>query len=112
MKQIFAKRFLQFWEKLKNCEKAAVRDTISKIISTVKTTTGKNLAELGLLLNKPADQLSPTDASKIVFSKVEDENKYRVNFINELIDVKHGKLEVADFQDSELEEIMEFLCSS
>jgi hypothetical protein len=57
-------------------------------------------------------QLVNPDASKIVFAKVEDENNYRVKFIYELIDVKHGKLEVADFQDSELEEIMEFLCSS
>ena len=43
---------------------------------------------------------------------MENEDKYKVNFINELIDVKHGKLEVDNFEDSELEEIMKFLCSS
>ena len=71
----------------------------------MNTATGKNIAEVGPLLNKPVGQLSPVDASKIVFAKIEEENMYRVNFINKLIDV-------ADFQNSELEEIMEFLWES
>ena len=80
--------------------------------SNVKTTTGKNLAELGILLNKPASELSPADASLVDFSKIDDANKYRVDFIEELLDVKHGKLEVDGFLESELEIIMDFLCTS
>ena len=78
----------------------------------MKTTTVKNLAELGLLLNKPAGELSPCDASLIEFAKISDENKYRVNFIEELLNVKHGRLEVDGFLDSELQQIVDFLCTS
>ena len=112
VKQVFAKRFLQFCEKLKNCQKVVIKDTFEKIKSNVKTTTGKNLAELGLLLNKPAGELSPCDASLIEFAKISDENKYRVNFIEELLNVKHGRLEVDGFLDSELQQIVDFLCTS
>ena len=81
-------------------------------MNNVKTTTGKNLAELGQLLNKHPWDLSPSDASRIEFEKVADEDIYKINFIKELIDVKHGKLEVEGFLDDELDQIVEFLCTS
>ena len=112
VKQVFAKRFLQFCDKLQKSPKVAVRDTFEKVKANVKTTTGKNLVELGLLLNKPIGNLSPHDAASIEFARVADEEKFRINFIKELIDVKHGDLEVAGFLDDELEEIVEYLCTS
>ena len=68
--------------------------------------------ELGLLLNKHISDLSPHDAANIEFARVADEDKFRINFIKELIDVKHGKLEVEGFLDDELDQIVEFLCTS
>jgi hypothetical protein len=107
VKQVFAKRFLQFCDKLEKSPKVAVRDTFEKVKANVKTTTGKNLVELGLLLNKPISDLSPHDAARVA-----DEDKFRINIIKELIDVKHGKLEVEGFLDDELDQIVEFLCTS
>ena len=112
VKQVFAKRFLQFCDQLRKCQKVAVRDTFEKIKSNVTTTTGKNLAELGQLLNKSPGDLSPSDAPNIEFERVADEDAYKINFIKELIDVKHGKLEVNGFSNDELEQIMDFLCTS
>ena len=43
VKQVFAKRFLQFCDKLEKSPKVAVRDTFEKVKANVKTTTGKNL---------------------------------------------------------------------
>ena len=57
--------------------------------------------ELGLLLNKLISDLSPHDAANIEFARVK-----------ELIDVQHGNLEVEGFPDDELEQIVEFLCTS
>ena len=78
----------------------------------MRTTTGKNLAELSILLNKPAHQLSPCDASDIFLAKIDDEQKYRVDFIKELLDIRHGNLEVDGFSHDELEMLLEYLCVS
>ena len=112
VKQVFARRFLNFCEKLSKSKKAVVRDTFEKTKFNIKTTTGKNLAELGHLLNKSVKDLSPSDAGNIVFAKVDDENQYKIDFIKEIIDVKHGNLEVDGFSQDELEELLEFLCTS
>ena len=112
LKQVLIKRFLQFCEKLRVCTKSVVRDTFEKIKVDVRTTTGKNLAELGILLKKPISELSPVDANLADYVQVEDENSFRIDFIKELIDVKHGVLNVEGFESNELEVIMEFLCTS
>ena len=81
VKQVLAKRFLKFCEQLRKSSKVVVRDTFEKIKSNILTTTGRNLAELGLLLGKPASELTPSDASNIELAVIEEENKYRVDFI-------------------------------
>ena len=103
VKQVFASRFLKFCENLK----ISIRDTFKKVKFNIKATTGNNLPELGELLNKPFDELIPSDASNIVFAKFDDANKYRINFIKEIIDVKHGALEVNGFSQEELEEVLD-----
>ena len=49
-----------------------VRDTFKKIESNVMTTSGRNLAELGLLLHKPASEPTPCDASEIQLKVILD----------------------------------------
>ena len=83
VKQVFASIFLKFCEKLSNSPKISIRDTFEKVKFNIKTTTGNNLAKLGELLNKPVNELSPSDASNIVFAKVDDANKYRIKFIKD-----------------------------
>ena len=112
LKQVLIKRFLQFCEKLRVCSKEVVRETFEKIKKDVRTTTGKNLAELGILLKKPISELSPADANLVEYAPVEDANSFKIDFIKELIEVKHGELNVDGFEKSELEMIMEFLCTS
>ena len=85
--------------------------TLTGVVEWRKT-PGRNLAELGLLLGKPASELTPSDASNIELAVIEEENKYRVDFIKEIIDVKHGNLEVDGFTNEELDSIVDFLCTS
>ena len=79
MKQVFAQRFLKFCDKLKNSKKAVIRDTFNKIKLDVRTITGKNLAELSELVNKPVNNLTHSDASEVTYEAIEDEQKYRID---------------------------------
>ena len=82
------------------------------ILAYFPATSGKNLAEPGQLLNKPPGDLSLSDAFCIEFDKVAVEHLNRTNFIKELIEVKHGNLDVNIFFNDELEQIVDFLCTS
>ena len=112
VKQVFAQRFLKFCDKLKNSKKAVIKDTFNKIKLDVRTTTGKNLAEFSELVNKPVTNLSYSDASEVTYEAIDDEQKYRIDFIQEIIDVRNSKLDVDGFSEAELDQILEHLCTS
>jgi hypothetical protein len=54
-------------------------------------------------------RLKPRDV-KEKYRNLPDNEKYRVGFIKELIDVKNNQLEVIRFDDEELEAILQYLC--
>ena len=58
------------------------------------------------------DDFCPSDSELIQYHPIADENKWRVNFILEAIDVRLDKNDVAGFEDEEIEEILEYLCCS
>jgi hypothetical protein len=112
LKQILALRFLNFCDKLRNCKKEPVRNTFMKLMNNVNSTTGSNLKEISLLVNKRVDDLSPRDASEILYHPVSNQKEFRVNFIWELLNVKDDQLEVVGFSEDELGMILEHLCTS
>ena len=112
LKQILGFRFLNFCEKLKTCKKEAVRTIFSKLMLDVRTTTGSNLKEIALLLNKRVEDLSPSDANAIEYHPIRIEDRYRVDLTWELLNVKHGNLEVDGFSEDELEMILHHICTS
>ena len=112
VKQVLAKRFLKFCEDLKNSKKAVIRDTFEKIKVDIRSTTGRNLAELAQLLGKPIMRLTPNDADLIIYEKADSNEEYRIEFVREVIDVKAGILEVEGFDEEELSLILDCLCTS
>ena len=78
----------------------------------VRTTTGSNLKEIALLLNKRVEDLSPSDANAIEYHPIRIEDRYRVDLTWELLNVKHGNLEVDGFSEDELEMILHHICTS
>ena len=112
VKKVFAKRFLQFCESLKNCSKGVVRNTFMKVSLDVRSTTGYNLAELSSMLTKPAKKLHPLDARRLEYENICDEDTYRIPFVVELLDVLHDNIHVEGFSYEELNSILHYLCTS
>jgi hypothetical protein len=56
-------------------------------------------------------RLQPSDV-KVKYRNPPENEKYRVGFIKELIDVKNNQLDVDGFDDEELEAILQHLCVS
>ena len=55
--------------------------------------------------------LKPSDVKK-KYRILPENEKYRVGFIKEIVDVKNNQLEVEGFDDEELEAILQHLCVS
>ena len=48
----------------------------------------------------------------MVFEEIDDREKWKIDFINEISDVKFNQLDVEHFSREELDEILNFLCTS
>ena len=89
---------------LRSLQKVAEYDTLS--------VTGSNLRRIMLKTDiQDVRRLKPNDV-KVKYRNLPENEKYRVGFIKELIDVKNNQLEVIGFDDEELEAILQHLCVS
>ena len=58
------------------------------------------------------DQLSRADVKYMIYMPVTEQDRWKLNIVNELIDVKWGESVVEGFDDEEINAIIEELCTS
>ena len=113
LKTILIERFLNFTIQIANSEKIALKNVFNFIKNDARSTTGKNLRSILLLLDKnDIDDLSPQDASKILYKEVPENELWRIALVKELIDIRQGVLEVEGFSEDELVTILNYTCTS
>ena len=64
-----------------------------------------------LLANKSRVEELETSEVIVEYHEIEDSEKWRVDFIREVVEFKLGELKVDGFTAKELEEIQDFLCT-
>ena len=108
LKSMLIKRFLNFTNSPKN----SVRHLFNHVQNDVQSICGSNLRNIRLILGKDDQyKLVPSDARDINYFPVDDENRWRIDFLKELVDLKHGDLTVGLNHD-EIDEIIENICTS
>ena len=66
-----------------------------------------------LLVGKTTvDEVKKVDAEKIEYFPINEADRWKVNVIKEIIEVKNKHLDIANFELEELEEILTHLCTS
>ena len=58
------------------------------------------------------DQLCPEDYSLIRYAEIKEEQRWAVEMIKELIDVKWGEMKVDGFSSDELSYILDDICTN
>ena len=113
LKCAIQKRFVTFTDKLKMSPKMVVRN-INKIIGKdCRSTTGENIRRI--MLNCGSDSFrGPTreDVSRKGFEAVPAGEEWRVDVINELIDMRDGFLEPNGWTSQEVDETLTYLCTT
>ena len=113
LKIVLIERFLNFLNQIEKSKKKIPRQLLSFIKHDVRSTTGSNLRNIMLLTDKNnIDDIGRDDIRKIRYNKIDPNENWKVDFIREITDVKFDQLEVENFAKEELEEILEFLCTS
>ena len=73
-------------------------------MSDAQSFTGSNLGNIRLLLGKQDNfKLSKSDANEVKYHPVDNENIWKVRFLQELIEIKQGDLTV-DLDHAEIQE--------
>ena len=111
VKHMLIKRFISFTLKLESSKKSSMRDLFRIVKNDAQTTTGSNIRNIQILTGKEDQPLVPNDALKVKYHAVKDEDKWKVNLVKEIIEIKQGTLD-ANLENDEIEDILEHLCTS
>ena len=113
VKVVLISRYLGFMEKIACSEKKAVKMLMETAKKDVRTITGHNYRNIMLLVGKTTvDAVTKADADKIEYFPIDEADKWKINAIKEIIEVKNSNLKIANFELEELEEILTHLCTS
>ena len=113
LKFVLIERFLGFLQQIEKSKKHIPKHLLSFIKNDVRSTTGANLRNIMLLTNKhTVDEICKDDIKELKYAPIDEKDTWKVKFIREITDVKFNQLEVEDFSREELDEILEYLCTS
>ena len=102
-------RYLGFMEKISSSNKRAVK-TAKK---DVRSITGHNFRNIMLLVGKSSvESVKQEDIDKIEYFPLDETERWKIDVIKEIIDVKSSTLDIAGFALEELKEILTYLCTS
>ena len=74
--------------------------------------TGSNIRNILNLLNKDDfSQVVPSDTLALNYHQVENENQWRIELLKELIEIKHGDLQV-DLMPDEIDHMIFDICTT
>ena len=79
----------------------------------VRTTTGSNLRNILLLTDLfDVDDLHSGLVNTLEYHKIEEKDQWRIQMLKELIDIKHGVVDLqGEWSTEELETILTYLCT-
>ena len=105
--------YLGFIKRIKNSSKAVLKQLYKLASQDVRTVTGSHLRNILMMTNTlNIDQLEPNVVTTIDYHPVKDNNIWRINMMNELIDIKQGNInQPTGWSTEELDSLMNFVCT-
>ena len=103
IKSILIKRFLNFVNAVRFSSKSILRNLYRMIAKDVRSVTGSNLRRILLLVNKSnVNDLLSTDSAQIQYREENPGNKWKIDLVKEIIEVRNDKLQVENIHVDEL----------
>jgi hypothetical protein len=113
-------RYVKFLQSMKKSSKLAVQFLLQKVSNDVSTITGKNIRYILDRIGHGQDIFNVKTnwlKNNLKFCEIPEIEKWRVNFVEEIINVKQNILSIDHDNDSffsseQLSEILDYICTS
>ena len=101
------KRFVNFVTSITSSKKCVLRNMLEIVERDCRSTTGRNLRKIMLLLNKTnIKNISKDDLTKLQYHPAPPGDEWKIQLAKELIKVKNNELIVENLNTAEMDEIM------
>ena len=107
------KRFLKFTNALSCCPKNTARNLFNTIKHDCRSITGRNLRQIMLFCGRA--QVSETtikDVTKMKYQATTEKNTRRIHFVKDLLDIRDNISEGDDWNKTEIQHCIDFLCTT
>ena len=112
VKIVLQKRFLSFIDQILKSKKRLPKLMLNVIKDDIRSNTGKNLRGILLQTNKlNVNQLTVSDSQQLKYHPIDENQKWKIKVIKEVLSTRNEELTVDGFSSMELEEILFHLCS-
>ena len=113
LKFTLIKRFLGFIVQIEKSPKILPNILLQTIKRDCRSITGFNLRNILLMTNKDDIlELIPADIQQMKYFPVADHDKWKIPMVMELINVKWGEALIDNLSNSEIDDIIEDICTS
>ena len=109
--RILVKRYMSFIDKIKKSSKSSLKQLLEVVKKDVRLTTGHNMRSIMMLAEKNTVEELEVGNVDFDYFKLEDDEEWKVKIAQEIIDVRHGGLEVPGMEADELKEILDYICT-
>ena len=112
-KKILMKRYLSFIKSIEGSPKKSLRELLNIVKNDTRSNTGCNLRQimLNLGLNNISEVESPM-VDQYMYHPIQDDDMWRVPFLEEMINVFSSDLEVPGFEMEEINSMLNYICTT
>ena len=112
MKKTLIKRYLTFIQSIEKSPKKSLQLLLNIGRNDVRSVTGSNLRNIMLLCGKNLEtDVGPLDASHIQYHEPSEDDLWKLDILDELIDAQHGDIYIPGFNAGELEKMRDDICT-
>ena len=113
LKATLIKRFLSFTNQIMESSKIALKNLFDIVKDDTQSVTGNNLRKTMLLLNKASiEDLKPNDTNEIEYRQIPETERWKLDMVKEITDIKFGVQTLESFPHEELDIILDHICTS
>ena len=107
------KRFINFTKAISSSKKSTMKEILECVKYDCQSTIGHNLRKLMLRYGKyKIEDLDIDVTHGHLYEPIPNDEKWRINIINELVDVKEGNKILPNFGYEEINCYLDFICTS
>ena len=113
-------RYVKFLQNMKKSSKLAVQCLLEKVAKDMRTVTGRNIRYILERIEYKKDIFEVKAGwlkKNLTFCKIPENEKWRVNFVEEIVNVRQNVFKLDHNDDSfltsdQLSEILDYICTS